>query len=160
MSTIVYEPLENYIDIVHGKKIELFQEITIANHLGIYNPIIKPYLFFTGMPAGTFKFGIYSPTLVLIAEKTFTSVDMLAQLGGVGTAGHLYFNIKFDGLKLPFGTYILKLSQVGYTFTRENAIAWCKEWDNVFDKNPDIASVEWTQRPFAVRIISLTPREV
>jgi hypothetical protein len=160
LSTLVYEPLDNYIDVVHGQKTELFQSIMVANHLGIYNPIIKPYLFFTGMPSGIFKLGIYSMAMSLVAEKTFTSVDMLAQLGGVGTAGHLYFNIKFDGLKLAYGSYILKLSQTEYTFSRTNAIGWCKEWENIFDKNPDINLVEWTQRPFAVRIISLTPREV
>jgi hypothetical protein len=149
MSTLVYDTLET----------ELEQEVFIGNHLGLYSPIIAPWLFFKNDPAGTFTMGIYKEG-TLLAEKSFTIADFKTQLNGVGLSGHLFYRIDFRGVHLPYGFYVLKLSSTGYTYSKQSLLAWCKEWDVEFDKNPDIGSVEWTQRPLATRIISFTPREV
>ncbi len=149
MSTLVYDTLET----------ELTQTIQIANQLGLYNPIVKPWLFFVNNPVGTFTMSIYKDAQ-FITSRNFTVSDLNTQLNSTGLSGHLFYNIKFNGVHLPFGFYDLKLTSTGYTFSKQSCLAWCKEWGLVFDKNPDIESVEWTQRPLAVRIISLTTREV
>lgn len=149
MSTIVYDTLETVLE----------QEVFIGNHLGLYSPIIKPWLFFLNDPAGTFTMGIYKEG-DLLAEKNFTLADLKTQLNGVGLSGHLFFNLEYKGLHLPYGFYVLKLSSTGYTYSKQSLIAWCKEWSTKFDANPNLDLVEWTQYPLAVRLISLTPREV
>jgi hypothetical protein len=137
MSTIVYDTLET----------ELTQEIVIGNHLGVYSPIFKPWLYCLNNPTGTFTLGIYKDNS-LVAEKSFTVSDLYTQLGA------------FEGIKLPFGFYILKLKSTGYTYSKSSFLAWVKDWESALSYNSDLASVEWTQYPLSVKIISLTTREV
>lgn len=149
MSTIVYDTLET----------ELNQEIVIGNQLGLYSPTIKLWLFCNNNPTGTFKLGIYKDSN-LVAEESFTVADLYTQLGQSGNSCHLFYALDFKGIKLPFGFYVLKLNSTGYTYSKSSFLAWVKDWESEFSQNPNLDSVEWTQYPLAVRIISLTTREV
>lgn len=149
MSTIVYDTLET----------ELTQEIVIGNHQGLYSPIIKPWLYCLNNPTGTFTLGIYKDNN-LLAEKSFTVSDLYTQLGATGNSCHLFFNVEFRGIKIPFGFYVLKLKSTGYTYSKSSFLAWVKDWESALNYNPDLESVEWTQYPLSVKIISLTTREV
>lgn len=148
MSTLVFDELVS----------ELNQEITIANFSGVYSPKIKPWLYFHNSPLGNFKLEIIKDSVV-VAEKVFSMSDALAQLNAVGNSCHLWLTLDFSGLKLPFGIYNLKLSGVDYIYSSTSFLAWCKEWESTFDKNPNLDSVEWTQYPLAVRLLSLGTRE-
>jgi hypothetical protein len=149
MSTLVFDTLET----------ELNQEIVIGNQLGLNSPQIMPWLYFLNNPAGTFKLGIYSG-VTLISEKSFNLSDLKTQLNATGNSGHLFFHLEFTGIRLPFGFYTLKLSSTGYTYSSTSFLAWCKEWESKFDANPKYGVDDFTGNPLAVRIISLTPREI
>ena len=95
-----------------------------------------------------------------MVEKSFTVSDFYTQLNQTGTTGHLWYRAHFEGVKLPFGFYVLKLSATGYTFSSSSFLAWCKDWENKYDENPDLDSVEWTQWPLAVRLLTLSNREI
>ena len=147
MSTLVYDTLET----------ELVQEIVVGNHLGLYNPTLKPWLYFLNNPAGTFTLSIYKGVDFLMS-KSFTLADLKTQLNTTDKSGYLFFNLDFGG-HLPFGFYTLKLTSTGYTYSNTSFLAWCKDWESNFESNPNLATIEWTQYPLAVRVISMTPRE-
>lgn len=147
MSTLAVEQLETGQTII--------QPITVTRPIQL--GAIRPYLYFHGMPAGTFTFRLKRSTTV-IKEWSFNSTQARDAFGGSLNFFHVYLSLASEAFAIKPGEYTLELSATGYTFSSGSFMGWCKDF-----AGPTGAIIgspnDFTSYPLSFRIIETRERE-
>lgn len=147
MSTLAVEQLETGQTIV--------QPITVKRPIQL--GAIRPYLYFHGMPAGTFKVQLKKLTTV-IKEWEFNSTQARDAFGGSLNFFHVYLSLTSETFVIKPGEYTIELSASGYVFSSGSFIGWCKDFTG-----PTGAVIgtpnDFTSYPLSFRIIETRERE-
>jgi hypothetical protein len=151
MSTLVTDRLDTESGLVLTQEIEIKREITLAG--------IRCFLYFHGLPAGTFYFRLYKDGN-LIKEYSFTAASAKASANGVNpTHNHFWVYLSLAGdVKLGRGDHELKLESSGYTFDEDSWIGWSKDWDKLDSLTSGVPS-DFSEYPYSYKLIEYAPRE-
>lgn len=142
MTTLVYDALETTIE----------QDFTINLNRRYTIEAINPYLMMFNEPSGTFTFSVLDSDTNILSSDTFTSADIKTDLSTSDSYAHIRKVIQFDNpLHLSRGTYTLKLSSSGYTFTESSHLGWVREFENIFNETTGTPSSD-SENPFSFNI--------
>lgn len=119
---------------------------------------IKTYLYMHNSPAGTFTVTLYRNDVEL-ASKSFTSADIKASLNTDNNYIHVFYPLDFGFTPLSKGTYKIKLTSSGYTFSESAYLAWIKEFESIYQEFSSAIPLV-TDYPYSFRLIMNTNREL
>lgn len=141
MSTLLVEELYS----------ELNQDIAFNLDSRCHIGAIIPYIYIHNAPVGTFKLQMMKGS-TLVFENIFTCDEIKASLNTSDNYAHVFYPvIPLTPTQIEKGTYTIKLSSTGYTFTSASYLGWCRQYENVqaiLDFEPENDG----QNPMAMRI--------
>ena len=121
MSTIVANELTSTLEQ------EFTYNLNNRAHIGGF----YPYLLMYNAPTGTFKIEILQGANV-IYYKTFTSSDIKTAIGTTDNYAITFFPIiPTTPIQIEKGSYKIKLSSDGYTYSSSSYLAWIQQHENV-----------------------------
>ena len=92
---------------------------------------VRPYLYAHNHPSGTFTIELISGASSLTSVN-FTASDLYSGLSTSDNFIHLYYRLLFPNvLPLKNGTYSLKLSASGYSFSEPSYLGWIREHEDI-----------------------------
>jgi len=108
----------------------LTQEVTLTLNSRKTIDCIRPYLYVHNNPSGTFTFEVINGATTL-ATASFTASSLYTALSTTDLYAHLFYKPTFDkNIILNNGTYTLKLSHSGYTYSDSSFIGWIQMHDD------------------------------
>lgn len=117
--------------VVDELKTTLTQEVTLNLTPRQHLAAVRPHLYVHNNPAGTFTFAVLNAADAVLTSDTFTSADVYTALGTSDDYAHAYFTISFEYRHLPPGTYKLRLSSSGYTFSESAYLGWVRDHEDL-----------------------------
>lgn len=114
------------------KGIEITQAFTVSDRVAV--SALRPELFLSNDPAGTFTFAIKDGATTL-ASKSLTTATIKANASfNDNEHHHGVFNFQFTTpIILNKGTYTISFTTSGYTFATGSFISWVKPHDNLIN---------------------------
>jgi hypothetical protein len=119
---------------------------------------IRLHLYFHNLPSGSFNFEIHKES-GLYRSFPFNSSQVRSLFDGTKDFFHVYLSFGIgEKLILDRGNYHFKITQSGYDFSPSSFVGWCKDFQGYFGRISD-ENAEFTEYPYAFRIIERRPRE-
>lgn len=119
---------------------------------------IKFHFYVHNMPVGNFKFEIWKDG-ELFAEFPFTSLDLRNSFGGSSQYFRVFYPFGVgSNISLKEGSYVFKITSIGYVYSASSFLALCKDWQGYFGGISD-ENAEFTEYPYSFRIIERKSRE-
>jgi hypothetical protein len=120
--------------VIEELKTTLTQEFTILTKPRMNIVQIRPHLYVHNSPSGTFTFSILDSSNNVLISSNFQSQSLYDALDTVNQYAHGYFNMMLNEISLDVGTYKLRLSSSGYTFSEISYLGWVRDHEDL--KNP------------------------
>lgn len=141
MSTLLVNPLRTTLE----------QEFSLSISERSQIGSIIPYLYMHNAPSGTFTISIIAD-YGTAASKSFTSADIKASLDTTDNFAHVFYPVIFDSpTQLDRGTYTLRLSSSGYSFSSSSFLGWIQQHEDL-NNQLDYTPSNDGQNPLAFRI--------
>lgn len=122
MTTLVVEELKTTLD----------QSVSLnfSDRYHVY--AIGVHLYAHNFPGGIYTVSLIDPDASVVVEETFVSGEIYTALGTSNPYAQAYFRIILDDQPaLPKGTYTLRLSSVGYTFSESSYMGWVRDHEDL-----------------------------
>lgn len=120
--------------LVEELKTTLSQDFSLSLQTRKNISAVRPHIVLYNAPAGTFTLSLMQSSIVL-GSQTFTSASLRSLFDTSDDYLHGYPKIEFTNpVLVKEGSYTLKLSSSGYTFSNSAYIAWVKRHENLFYK--------------------------
>lgn len=129
----------------------LTQEIRLEQSVRYTIGGLYPWLYMHNAPAGTFTIDVLSGPTVR-ASQTFTSATIKSALGTSHNYATSWHPIIFTNpTQLEAGTYSVRLSASGYTYSPSSFLAWCQQHENLVN-SLDYTPLSDAENPLALRV--------
>lgn len=131
---------------------ELSQELRYSLSKRCQIGAFIPYLYMHNAPAGTFIIDLLNSDDDIIMSKSFTCSDIKTSLSTSDNYAHVFYPIiPTSPIQIEYGTYTIKLSASGYTYSSGSYLGWIQQFENI-QNIMDYVPADSTENSLALRI--------
>jgi hypothetical protein len=118
--------------VVEELKTTLVQDFSWNLRTRAHAHAFRPHLYVHNAPAGAFTLAVLDSVDTVLGSGTFASADVYSGLGTANLYAHAYFRVDMTNMPpLHPGSYKLRLSSSGYTFSESAYLGWVRDHEDL-----------------------------